>query len=283
MVGLAIENARYYADLNAQVEARTRELRETQAMLVQSEKMAALGQLVAGVAHELNTPMGAVVSAQDSTLRALDKLESRLDELFSEHRDDRKLRGALSVIRNSAQLGRRGSERVTSTVDRLRRFVRLDQAELQHVSLDRCVEDAVELIRSQLPATTELVTDLAPLPAMTCAPSKLSQVVVNLLTNAMEAMPDGGTLTVSTTADDGVVRVAVRDTGCGIDAERRERIFDPGYTTKGVGVGVGLGLAVAFQIAREHGGRIDVESDVGRGACFTLSLPCGDPSSSTLR
>jgi two-component system NtrC family sensor kinase len=274
MVGLAIENARFYADLNAQVETRTRELRDTQAMLVQSEKLAALGFFNDTATTEIYTPVGAMGSVQDSIGRAVDKLDKRLATLLSaEQRDDKVVRGSLRVIRESAELVRDGSARVTGIVDRLRRFAQLDQAEMQRVALHLGVEDAVELVRHLAGDSVTIESELAELPPVLCAPGRLNQVFLNLLTNAIEAMPDGGTLRVTTASHDDSVEVVVSDTGVGIDAAVRERLFDPGFTTKGVGVGIGLGLAVAYQVVQHHCGRIEVQSEPGAGSTFRVVLP----------
>jgi signal transduction histidine kinase len=273
MVGLALDNARFYESLNALVEQRTLALQRTQAALVQSEKMAAMGQLVAGVAHELNTPLGALQSAQDSLRTSVDRIEAILrveaPELVDQHV---KLRNGLRVLRGSASIVASGSERIGGVVDRLERFAQLDRAERARVDVHQCIEDAVAALPPSA-ASIRIERQFAePMPLL-CWPAKLNQLFLILLTNATEAMPEGGDIRIATQCEDGEMVVTVNDSGTGIEPEHLNKIFDPGFTTKGVGVGTGLGLPIAYQIVSEHGGEIQVDSVAGKGTAMRVSFP----------
>jgi signal transduction histidine kinase len=265
MVSLALDNVRFYASLESLVEERTRELRQAQAALVQSEKMAALGQLVAGVAHELNTPIGAIHSAQQSMHRALEMVADALEKA-----GDPKAKRAAKVLNDSADVVADGSSRVDAIVKRLARFARLDKAERERVDLHHCIDDAVGALGEVADGITIERSD-GELPEVTCSPAALNQVLLNVLSNAAEA--GARTLRISTAQRAPWVEIAVHDDGGGIAPEHLEKIFDPGFTTKGVGVGSGLGLSICHQIVvNEHGGELAVDSTAG-GTRVTMRLP----------
>ena len=257
-----------------QLEAANRELHETQAQLVQSEKLAALGQLVAGVAHELNTPLGAIRSTQDSLGRAVAKLKVALDR-YEGAEGDRAVQRSLTAIEQADQLIADGGARVTEIVDRLRSFARLDEAELKRVDINRGIEDVLALLGSELGGDGVTITrELAELPPVACYPRQLNQALINLLANARQAVGEGGgEICVSSRRNGRWVEIEVRDNGVGIAQEHLDRIFDPGFTTRGVGVGTGLGLAICYRVIKQHGGEIDVDSTPGRGSRFTLRIP----------
>jgi signal transduction histidine kinase len=268
MVDVALQNVRLLENLNALVDERTRELRDAQAALVQSEKMASMGQLVAGVAHELNTPVGAVTSAQDSMRKAADKLRKLMpDEL------DKRVDATIRVMTDSAKVVETGSQRIGAIVARLRSFARLDQAAVQAADVHSCIEDAIGQIEHRLSPEQSLERHFGELPVVRCDPRKLNQLFANLLGNAVDAMGEGGTLAIRTKAVDGGVDIEVEDDGAGIPAEHLDKIFDPGFTTKGVGVGTGLGLSIAYGVVEEHGGTIRVESTEGEGTRVIVHLP----------
>jgi signal transduction histidine kinase/AcrR family transcriptional regulator len=270
MVGIALENVRMYENLNAMVDERTRELREAQVALVQSEKMASMGQLVAGVAHELNTPVGAIGSAQDSLRKAADKLR----KLLGDEREAR-VDATLNALTASAAVVETGSERIDAIVKRLRSFARLDEASLQQTDVHACIDAAIAMLEHQLPQAVKLERQFAELPTMRCDPRKLNQLFANLLVNAIDAVGDTGHVGVTTSVDDSALEIEIADSGAGIAPRDLEKIFDPGFTTKGVGVGAGLGLSIAFRIVEDHGGSIRADSVVGEGTRVTVRLPRG--------
>ncbi len=262
---------------NVRLEAINRELRETQVKLVQSEKMAALGKLVAGVAHELNTPLGVIKANQD----VIDRVAARVAELTPTLPPQ----SAAAIERNLKLMAelREGSgkaiERVTRIVQGLRAFSRLDEATLKHASLQDSIESALNLLDYGL-RNRELMRDYGELPEIVCNPAAINEVFMQLLTNARDATegkPDAR-ITVRTRRNGDWVEAVVEDNGWGIPEESLPRIFDPGFTTRGVGVGTGLGLAIVHQIVAEHGGEVSVRSRPGEGAAFTVRLPLARPA-----
>lgn len=260
----------------AELASANQDLRETQSQLVQSEKMAALGMLVAGIAHEINTPVGAISSMHNTLVRAVDKLKTILEQQLPDGLEsNRKLTTILKMLEDGNRVVASGSERVTTIVKRLRSFARLDEAELKSADIHEGIDDTLVLIHHEIKHGIEVKKEFGDdIPLISCYPGKLNQVLLNLLINAKQAMNGEGTITISTSHSDGNVRVAITDTGVGIPPENLRKIFDPGFTTKGVGVGTGLGLSIVFRIVREdHLGDIQVESEVGKGTTFTVSIP----------
>ena len=251
-----------------------RELRQTQAHLVQSEKMASLGGLVAGIAHEINTPVGAMTSMHDTLMRAIAKLKEHLKETSpGAFENDERLKSLFAMIDESNQVIRSGASRVAEIVRRLRSFARLDEAELKKVDVHEGLEDTLTLVHHEIKHNIQIVRDYGTLPLMSVFPSRLNQVFLNLINNARQAIHNKGTITLRTWVEDKTASIAITDDGVGIPKENLSRVFDPGFTTKGVGGGTGLGLSICYQIVKDHRGRIDVESEVGKGATFTVRIP----------
>ena len=251
-----------------------RELRETQAQLVQSEKMASLGNLVAGVAHEINTPVGAIHSMHDTLMRAVEKFRQTIEAEFpQEYRDNRALQSILKVISDANRVIATGTERVTEIVRSLRSFARLDEAEMKKADLHEGIENALTLVHHDLKNRINVVRHYGNIPPIVCYPGRLNQVFLNILVNAAHAIEGAGEITITTFVEGDRAHVAIRDTGVGIPKENLKEIFDPGFTTKGVGVGTGLGLSICYQIIRDHKGEIRVESQVGEGTTVTVVLP----------
>jgi two-component system NtrC family sensor kinase len=256
------------------LDATRRALEEAQARLVQSEKMASLGMLVAGIAHEINTPIGAVASMHDTLVRAVSRVRDVLDEdLSGGVAGDPRLVKLLGIIEDANRVIADGTRRVTVIVRRLKSFARLDVAELEATDLNEGLDETLTLIHHELRRGVVVHRDFGALPRVECFRGRLNQVFLNLLMNARQAMPSGGQIRLKTWADDAHVFIAVSDTGVGIAPENLERIFEPGYTTKGVGVGTGLGLSICRQILDEHCGEIWVESTEGEGSTFFLKIP----------
>ena len=271
---LLLQEARKREAVLRRLEKAHRELQETQAQLVQSEKMASLGQLVAGIAHEINTPLGAVCSASETTGRAVEKLRAILDLDFPGARqENRRLRRALRALNESGRVITLGSERVSEVVSRLQAFARLDEAEVKPMALREGVETALALLKHQTREDVAVVTDYGPTPEIVCNPRQLNQVFYNLLLNALQAMDGPGEVRITTATSGDRVLVVIRDDGSGIPVDNLSRVFDPGFTTRGVGVGAGLGLATCYRIVKEHGGEITLTSEPGVGTTVTLLLP----------
>jgi two-component system NtrC family sensor kinase len=251
-----------------ELERTFRELRATQAQLVQAEKMAALSSLVAGISHELNSPIGAIYSVQSTLAAAVTKLEKELSRTESDT-----VRAALDIILDADRVIATGAERVTEILRRLRSFARLDEAELKRADLHEGIENTLALLQNELAGRIDVVRNYGNVPPILCYPAKLNQVFLNLLTNAAHAIEGEGTITIRTFVDDDRAAVAIRDTGPGIDEKHLKSIFDPGFATKGRRVGAGLGLPICYQILQQHGGSIAAESRMGEGSVFTVRVP----------
>ncbi len=275
---IAIENAKAFDEiaqlnktLEARVEERTRELRETQAQLVQSEKMRSLGQLVAGVAHELNNPIGFV----HANLQLLEEYVERLMRADTDPARRARTRDAIEKLLARSQ---EGAGRVKQIVQDLRTFSRTDQAELTQVSLNDAIQRTLTLIEPRTKNGITVERDFGELPSVRCYAGQLNQVFMNLLMNACDALEGRGKITVRTRAVPGAVQLEFQDDGPGMSAEVRSRIFEPFFTTKPVGKGTGLGLSISHGIVERHGGTMTVESAPGQGATFTIRLPLEPPA-----
>jgi PAS domain S-box-containing protein len=272
-VGMGRDITRIKKALNELADTN-RELREAQGQLVQSEKMASLGSLVAGIAHEINTPVGAMTSMHDTLVRAIEKLKEHLASKDREaFEQDSKLQKLLGVVDESNQVIRSGASRVGEIVRRLRSFARLDEAELKTVNIHDGLEDTLMLVHHEIKHHIELVKDYGDVPPLSVYPSRLNQVFLNLLNNARQAIGEKGTITIRTAVEGGQAVIEFTDDGVGIAPGDLKKVFDPGFTTKGVGVGTGLGLSICYQIIQDHRGSIDVHSSPGHGATFTIRLP----------
>jgi signal transduction histidine kinase len=283
MGAVAIENARLYENLEEKVQERTAaltrtlaELRETQSQLVQSEKMAALGDLVAGVAHEINTPLGAVSSNTDLVARAMTKAKETLADPAQAAKAVTFLERAAGMV----DVSREACRRINEIVRSLRNFARLDEAERKPADLHEGLESTLTLVAHLLKNRITVHRDYGQLPQVLCYANQLNQVFLNILVNAAQAIDGPGDITirtrcVPTPGPAGSAVVEISDTGCGIPPQFMNKIFDPGFTTKGVGVGTGLGLAICYRIVANHQGKIEVESTVGKGSTFRIILPAG--------
>ncbi|NJD11318.1 MAG: HAMP domain-containing histidine kinase [Gemmatimonadetes bacterium] len=249
---------------------------EALAEQVTQARLATLGMLVAGLAHELNTPLGALNSNHDSLRRALEKLQAILaDEVVSPDELE-EVRRIVRAVDGILRVNDMAVERMSSLVRDLRNFGRVDRAELDLADLHEGLDSTLAILAHQLTAI-EVVREYRPLPRIECRPQQLNQVFMNLLLNARQATPDGGRITIHTGTTGDAIEIRITDTGTGIRPEHLARIFDPGFTTKGNRVGMGLGLLISRQIVERHGGRLLVRSTPGQGATFTVRLPL-DPA-----
>lgn len=271
---------------NVELAKSKAELERLQAQLVHTEKMASLGQLAAGVAHELNNPAGFVygnmdllssyVKALQDLLQAYDELALPLeaatvvDEVKTRIGYERLIADLDSIIADC----REGSERICDVVKNLRLFSRLDEAEIKQIEIHCGIDSTVRLL-SRYFRTGEIVVqrDYGELPLVNCYAGQLNEVWMNLLVNAAQSISGPGEVKISTRHEGDSIWVTFSDTGKGIPADNLSRIFDPFFTTKPVGEGTGLGLSITYGIVERHGGTISVESQVGLGTTFTLKLP----------
>ncbi len=260
-----------------QIAARFREKLQLQeeAERVQAAKMESLSQLVAGVAHEINTPIGAITGNNDIISRAVVKIKDNLSEERSrKNAENALLLKALTILENTNQASKTASMRIAKIVANLRRFVRLDEAEWQTADIHDGLNSAVALLEAELTERIVFKKEYGDVPVMYCSPTNLNQAFMAVLKNAVDAIKDNGEIKIKTGVIDENLKIEISDNGVGISPESIDRIFDPGFTTKGVKVGVGLGLAICYKIiVDEHKGRMDVSSEADKGTTFTIALP----------
>ena len=187
--------------------------------------------------------------------------------------NDERLNKLFDVIDESNQVIKSGASRVGEIVRRLRSFARLDEAEIKKVDVHEGLEDTLTLVHHEIKHHIEIVKDYGEVPPMSVYPSRLNQVFLNLLNNARQAVKEKGTITIRTGVEDAQAIIVFSDDGVGIEPENLKKIFDPGFTTKGVGVGTGLGLSICYQIIQDHHGTIEADSTPGEGSTFTIRLP----------
>jgi signal transduction histidine kinase len=259
--------------LERKVDERTRHLRAAQAKLVESEKQASLGRLVAGLAHEFNNPIGAVRSSNATIRSGLQKLENLLSESEIPPRNHSEMERLISVVEECRRVNSDGAERLANIVQRMRGFVQLDEAELQRVDLHEGLDDTLAMLPFDKIERISIVREYGDLPQVTCYSARLNQVFFNILINSTEAVADQGEIRIKTERDGDFVIVRFIDNGIGIKAEDLDKIFEPGFTTHGVGVGTGLGLTIAYQVIRDHRGDIEIESRIGEGTEVRLRIP----------
>ncbi len=304
----ALEEAN--ASLELRVQERTKELSQaltelkaSQAQLIQSEKMASLGQMVAGVAHEINTPLGYVRSNVEMTRSLFSETENLVNEydrlvglLTSEEVSEDDLNEQLATVAEISETFREddtfnetqalykdvlfGLDQISDLVVNLKDFSRMDQARVDNINLNESLDSVLIIGHNVIKDAVVIEKQYGDIPKIQCSPSHINQVLLNLVTNAAQAMEGKrGKVIIRTTADDEKVYVDIEDNGKGIPPDIIEKIFDPFFTTKPVGEGTGLGLSITYQIVEQHHGQIKVASEVGKGTKFTVILPRQQPSS----
>jgi signal transduction histidine kinase len=269
-----LEQARKRQKLMDELEETNVELRETQGQLVESAKMAALGNLVAGVTHEMNSPVGALKGTLDTVGRAVTRLK---DKLVSDHgatlESDATIRRSVDAIANSNSVMTDATDRVAKIVQNLRSFARLDEAEFQRASLEEGLDSTLAVMQSQIPDGISVVREYGGISPIFCSPGQLNQVFMHLIRNATDAMGREGEVTISTSQEPKEVFVRIADNGPGIQAEQLEHIFDFRFRARDSRVKMGLGLVADYNIIQAHKGEIRVESEVGKGTEVTITLP----------
>lgn len=286
------------ADRTDEIKSAYEELQESQEQLIQSEKMASLGQMVAGVAHEINTPLGYVSSNVETLKFSVGDMSEVIDEVGAlmalvskPDRDNKKITQQMmqalqkykeveadELVTESEQLlsdGAYGLTEISKLVMSLKDFARLDRQTTEHVNLHDCIESSLTIASNHIRENSvEIIREYGDLPNIRCIPSKLNQLFLNIITNACQAIgKDGGALTVSTAVEGENIRLSFKDQGIGMDEETQQKMFDPFFTSKDIGVGTGLGMSIAYKIVEAHRGSIDVESQVNLGTIISIMLP----------
>ena len=284
---------------NEKLEHTLKRLKDTQVQMLQSEKMSSIGQLAAGVAHEINNPTGFV----SSNLTTLSNYQGDINGLIKEYRKlitDLKDAIAKEDLPSSIaeQIGqiinletevdinfiqndildlikdcKEGTERIKKIVLDLKDFAHPGEDKIQETDINKGIETTLNVVWNELKYKATVTKEYGSIPFVKCYPQKLNQVFMNILVNAAQAMKEQGEINVSTQANDDHVEIRISDTGAGIPEENLAKIFDPFFTTKEVGKGTGLGLNVAYNIVQKHKGTIDVESEVGKGTTFRIRIP----------
>jgi signal transduction histidine kinase len=312
---VSIENARLYKNLEEynrnleeMVEKRTAEislkneqlnfqkeelykaledLKHSQVQLIQSEKMASLGQLIAGIAHEINNPVTFISAGVDSLVTNLDEVGQVLEiyQSITPESVEQKLieienmkakvefREAMSEIRKLIESIKNGTKRTTEIVNGLHTFSHLDEGNIKMADLHEGLDSTLILLRNKYRNRIEIVKQYGNLPSVECYPGQLNQVFLNILSNAVDSIEEKGTIVISTSLSDRDVQISIKDTGSGIPNDIAMKIFDPFYTTKEVGKGTGLGLSICQRIIEQHNGSITVKSEAGKGSEFKIILP----------
>jgi signal transduction histidine kinase len=303
LYSLLSRNARVQQEVDVktqELDGAYRKIREKEIVSMQTEKMSALGQMIAGVAHEINTPLGFVTSnvqtMQDDFDRYLTRLEDSagvLGEVRQWAQMDNEQRKAwykraltqAETLNKGIERGQRpknteltgetieGLDRISELVSSLKDFSRVDRAPVDDVDVHHCIERTLNIARNQIKTKANVVTRFGDLPHVRCNPSQINQVLLNLISNAAQAIPSFGEITITTAMQGADVCIEVEDNGAGMTDEVKNKVFEPFFTTKDVGKGTGLGLAISDRIIKDHGGKLWVDSQVGVGTKFSFTLP----------
>jgi PAS domain S-box-containing protein len=284
---------------NEELEYTLKQLKDTQAQIVQAEKMASVGQLAAGIAHEINNPTGFVSSNLKTLADYIDNISRLIKEyrmLITDLKDNdaedkitsstKKRLDQISGIETEIDLDfimddvldlindcREGTKRIKKIVLDLKDFAHPGEDKLQATDINKGIESTLNVVWNELKYKATVTKEYGDLPVIKCYPQQLNQVFMNIFVNAVQAIKKRGEIRISTRADNGSVKVIISDTGVGIPKENISKIFDPFFTTKEVGKGTGLGMNIAYNIIKKHNGTIDVESEVGKGTTFIIKIP----------
>lgn len=255
---------------NDELEKSKTRIEEQQGQLIQTEKMASVGLLTAAITHEINTPIGAI----NSNAQITEMLLSSLIGNPSNQSDD-ELKTALEQLKEVNDVNLMACSRIQEIIKSLKSYSRLDQSELQYADINEGIKSVLVLTNNLLKRRITVHENYGELPMVSCFPGQLNQVFMNIIVNATQAIEGEGELFISTILQEENIVITFRDTGTGIKPENINKIFDPDFSTKGVGVGLGLGLYISYNIIQNHNGEIMVESELGKGTQFTIKIPVG--------
>lgn len=265
-----------------ELEAANQELKETQKKLVHSAKMISLGELVAGVAHELNNPISFIYSnmsyLRDYSNKLIDlvKVAGEDGSSLEKKKADVEFDYIVSDLPKLIASCEEGARRTRDIVLGLRNFSRIDEAQIKEVDIRETIETTLNLLQGEIKNRIEIKKDYEPIPTIKCFASQISQVFVNLLSNAIQAIPGNGTIWIHVSLlreKENWIQISIQDSGSGISQDNLDKIFDPFFTTKSVGQGTGLGLSITYGIIQKHGGDIQVRSQINVGTEFIIQLP----------
>ncbi len=288
---ISIHETTEMKNIAEELEKAYKDLQATQSQILQREKMASIGQLAAGVAHEINNPMGFITSnlgtlgTYTDKLRAFISIQSGalqsdqsavMPEEIEQRKKELKIDYVLTDINDLIRESLEGAERVKKIVQNLKSFSRVDRAEYTHADLNECMESTLNIVWNELKYKTTVEKDYGNIPLTRCYPQQMNQVFMNLLVNAADAIDKQGTIKIKSWNGNGYVNVSISDTGCGIAEDRISRVFEPFYTTKEVGKGTGLGLSISYEIVKKHKGEFLVDSEIGGGTTFTVKIPVAE-------
>lgn len=260
---------------NRELQTALTQLQEAQQQLILHEKMASLGKLVAGVSHELNTPTGALLSANDVTGRIISRIDKLVEALAPSADPEliRQFTSLLHSIQGSVHLTHDAGKRIQEIVTSLRVFVHLDESDYQVVDLTEGLESSVTLLGSELLSRIEIMREYSAIPKIACYPGQINQVFYGILRNAVEAIDGRGRITIRTSSTADTVTIHITDTGKGIPPNRLEKIYEVGWKAQGERVRMGSGIVTAYNIIRRHGGEFSIDSTLGQGTTVTIRLP----------
>lgn len=282
---------------NEELEKTYTDLKSAHSQILQQEKMASIGQIAAGVAHEINNPVGYIMSNLGTLRKYLDRLsefikvQSETIDVFKKEREGegpaltmslQKTDAARKTLKvdyimvdasNLLKESLAGSGRIKEIVQDLKSFSHVDNAEIKMHDINEGIRKTINVIWNELKYKAKVVQEYGAIPLTRCNLGNLNQVFMNILLNAVQAIEKEGTITIRTWSDDMHILISISDTGCGIPKEIMNKIFDPFFTTKDVGKGTGLGLSVSYDIIKKHDGEISIQSEVGKGTIFTIKIP----------
>jgi two-component system NtrC family sensor kinase len=286
---VTIHETTEFLRMNENLQRTSAELQQAQAQAFQQEKLASIGQLAAGVAHEINNPMGFISSnlttmgkymqrLREFETTLIEALQKRGDhetiEIVNNARRELKIDRILNDLTTLLEESQDGAQRVRGIVQDLKSFSHEDESQCKPFSINDCLDSTLNMARNEIKYVAVVEREYEPaLPLLNCYPQKLNQVFMNLLVNAAHAIEGHGVIRIKTSVEGGDIVVTISDTGRGISPENLTRIFEPFFTTKEVGKGTGLGLSISYDIIKKHGGEITVESEAGTGTTFTIRLP----------
>jgi len=286
MIGEEFNNMMHLLEVkNVELKKANNELKNTQSQMLQREKMASIGQLAAGVAHEINNPMGFITSNLGTLQKYVDKFIEYIDiqtevlaslqaeDQVQEAKKKLKLDFIFEDTNDLLQESLAGVKRVTEIVQNLKSFSHVDEEKILQTDINECIENTLKILSNELKYKATVHKDYGNIPPTFCNAQGLNQVFMNILVNAGHAIETKGDITIQTSEEDGKIKVVITDTGSGIPEDTLEHIFEPFFTTKEIGKGTGLGLSICYDIVKKHEGMITVDSKVGKGTTFIISMP----------